>query len=265
MFVTSHGSLPATACASTPVAKPKATELPATEKETPEEPDPVDELTNVLGTFTLGDAGELRFFGAASNFNLNPNYSFNDSSATGARLEGMKAASLLYDNLEVPHELRDHLLSLYWKWQNSWQYLVPMKPFLHDLHFGKTGRFYTPLLLTAMLAHASRYSDRHETRTDLDDPNTAGGYFFIQAKTMLQCEHEAPTTSTIQATALMGLYAIATDKESLGWLYVGMASRMSFSLGLHLDCSEYVKRGIVSSEDADARSVTWWGIYVLDR
>lgn len=129
----------------------------------------------------------------------------------------------------------------------------------------KSGRFCTPLLLTSMLAYASRYSDRLEVRMNPDEPHTAGTRFYLQAKTMLQHEHEAPTTSTIQATALTGLYAISTDKESLGWLYVGMASRMAFSLGLHSDCSEYVRQGVLSTDDADARNVTWWGVYVLDR
>ncbi|KAF4610390.1 hypothetical protein G7Y89_g15729 [Cudoniella acicularis] len=230
-----------------------------------DESDSVDELTNVLGSFTIGDAGQLRFFGAASNFSLNRNYSFNDSSAIDARRRGVETASMLCGPLDVSDELRDHLLGLYWKWQNSWQYLVPMSTFLHDLHVGKTGRFCTPLLFMCMLAYASRYSDRLEVRTDPGDPNTAGKAFHIQAKTMLQSEYEAPTTSTVQATALIGLYAISTDNESLGWLYVGMASRMAFGLGLHSDCSEYVRLGILSPEDADARNVTWWGIYVLDR
>jgi len=224
----------------------------------------VDELTDILGSFTLGDAGELRYFGAASNFSFNRNLSFKETSAISARMLGIESARQL-NGLEISDDLRDHLLGLYWRWQNSWQYLVPQESFLHDLHIEKSGRFCTPLLLTAMLAYASRYSDRLELRTDPTDPNTAGMMLYTQAKTMLHCEFEAPTTSTVQAAGLLSLYSAAMDRESLGWLYVGIASRIAINLGLHSDCSEYVRKGILSPEDADARNVAWWGIYVLDR
>jgi hypothetical protein len=61
------------------------------------------------------------------------------------------------------------------------------------------------------------------------------------------------------------LYITAADKESTGWLYAGQASRMAFNLGLHLDCSKHVQQGLITPDDAVIRSVTWWGVYVIDR
>ncbi|PVH71472.1 hypothetical protein DL98DRAFT_471585 [Cadophora sp. DSE1049] len=228
--------------------------------------DSVDEITDALEGFTVGDTGELRFFGAASGLNLSGYYSnaTHNASPSCARKRGYESAQV-FGLVPFSDELRDHLLGLYWRWQNSWQYLVPQESFLHDLHVTRSEQFCTPLLLTAIMALASRYSDRIEVRTDPDDPNTAGLVFYTQAQTMLHYEHEAPTTSTIQATALISLYITATDKESLGWLYAGMASRMAFNLGLHSDCSEHVRRGFLSYEDAEARNITWWGVYVVDR
>jgi hypothetical protein len=226
----------------------------------------VDELTDHLEGFTISSAGDLRFFGAASGLNLSGHYpGANDAvTASQAQIRSWDAAQL-YGVTECPDELRDHLLGLYWRWQNSWQYMIPQYLFLQDLHITKTSRFCTPLLLSAMLALASRYSDRLEVRTDVNDPNTAGLTFFTAAQAMLQHELEAPKTSTIQATVLIGLYITATDKESTGWLYAGQASRMAFNLGLHLDCSKYVQQGLITPEDAFARNVTWWGVYVIDR
>ncbi|RDW87945.1 hypothetical protein BP5796_03639 [Coleophoma crateriformis] len=227
---------------------------------------PIDELADVFGSFTIGDAGELRFYGASSNLNLNRNQDFRVTSSVGARMQGIKAAQALpglqhHKGLwEISDDLRDHLLEIYWQWQNSWQYLVPRESFIKDLYTEKTSRFCTPLLLTAILAHASRYSDRIETRIDPHDPNTAGGMLYTQAKTMLHYEMEAPTTSTVQAAGLLALYGAAIDSEALGWVYAGMASRMAFSLGLHSDFTEYVPQGVVSAEDADARNVAWWGV-----
>ncbi|KAH7175271.1 fungal-specific transcription factor domain-containing protein [Dactylonectria macrodidyma] len=229
------------------------------------EADQIDDLTDALGCFTLGDTGELRFFGASSNFTIIQNHSIKVASSVEARNRGIAAARQLEGFFDPSDELRDHLLGLYWKWQNSWQYIVPRESFVEDLYVEKTGRFCTPLLLTAMFALASRYSSRPELRTDPDNPNTAGDVFAAQAKVMLHCEYEAPTTSTAQATALLGLFWACIDKEGLGFMYIGMASRMAMNLGLHSDCSSFAAKGLIPEEDVEARNVTFWGIYVLDK
>ncbi|KAF2793028.1 hypothetical protein K505DRAFT_245348 [Melanomma pulvis-pyrius CBS 109.77] len=230
-----------------------------------EEDSSMEELADALGCFTLGDYGELRFFGASSNFSIIQNHSLRVSSSMNARNRGIAAVRQIPNPCEPSHELRDHLLSLFWRWQNSWQYIVPRDSFILDLYVEKTGRYCTPLLLSAIYALASRYSPRPELRTNPDDPNTAGEMFIAPAQAMLHCEYEAPTTSTVQAAALLGLYWAAVDRESLGFMYIGMASRMAMNLGLHSDCSKYVSRGIVSEEDGEARNVAFWGIYVLDK
>jgi hypothetical protein len=89
--------------------------------------------------------------------------------------------------------------------------------------------------------------------------------FTAQARTMLHYEYEAPTTSTVQAAGLLGLYWAALDREGLGFMYIGMASRMAMNLGLHSDCSTYISRGFITEEDVEARNIAFWGIYVLDK
>lgn len=123
-------------------------------------------------------------------------------------------------------------VDLFWRWPNPWQYLVPQHLFLQgvDAH-DKPGRFCALLLLFSVLALASRYSDRPEVRTDPNDPVTAGEPFATAAKVMLQCECEAPTTSTIQAAALLSLWETPRDKESIGRMFCGMATRASHAGG----------------------------------
>ena len=230
-----------------------------------EESDPIDQLTDALGCFTLGDTGELRFFGASSNFSIVPNHSLRVASSIDARLRGIAAAQSMQDFFEPNEELRDELLALFWRWQNSWQYLVAREAFVMDLYVHATGRYCTPLLLTAILAYASRYSSRPELRADPADPNTAGEVLANQARTMLHQEYEAPTTSTVQAAALLGLYWASIDREGLGFMYIGMATRMAMNLGLHLDCTPFASKGIISEEEAEVRKIAFWGIYVLDK
>ncbi|KPM41104.1 hypothetical protein AK830_g5456 [Neonectria ditissima] len=230
-----------------------------------EDDETVDELADALGCFTLGDTGELRFFGASSNFDLVPNHSLKVASSVEARNRGIAAARQMPGFFEPSDELRDHLLAFFWRWQNSWQYVVPRESFVTDLYVTKSGRYCTPLLLTAILALASRYSPRLELRTDPNDANTAGNIFATQGKMMLQYEYEAPTTSTVQATALLGLFWASIDNEGLGFMYIGMASRMAMNLGLQSDCTSYASKGLVSEEDVEARNVAFWGVYVLDK
>lgn len=225
----------------------------------------VGELTDALGCFTIGDAGELRFFGSSSNFDIIQNHSLRVASSLEARMQGIAAARSLPEYYEPSEDLRDHLLTLFWAWQNSWQYIVPREPFVRELYVSGPQRYCTPLLLNAILALASRYSDRVELRTDPGDANTAGSVFAAQAKTMLHYEYDAPTTSTVQATALLGLFWAAVDREGLGFMYIGMASRMAMNLGLHSDISAYAASGLVPEEDVEVRNIAFWGVYVLDK
>ncbi|KAF4340293.1 pathway-specific regulatory nit-4 [Fusarium beomiforme] len=231
----------------------------------PTNEDEMDDLANALGCFTLGEIGELHYFGASSNFSLIQNHSIKVPSSIQARNKGIEAANQMPDFVTPSDELRDHLLEIYWRWQNSWQFIVPRELFVRDLYVDKSGRYCTPLLMAAILAMASRYSPRLELRTDPDDANTAGEAFAAQAKTMLHYECEAPTTSTVQATALLGLYLATCDSEGIGFMYIGMATRMAMNLGLHCDCSPYAAKGLVSDEDVEARNVTFWGVYFIDK
>lgn len=227
--------------------------------------EPVDDLVDTLGRFNIGDGGELRYFGSRSNFSLLRGRMAHETSNLNVRAQGYDAARTTVGIANISDELRTHLLDLFWRWQNTWQYLVPQQLFLKGLDDARPSCFCSPLLLSAILALASRYSDRPEVRTTSYDPFTAGESFAAAAKVMLQYECEAPTTTTVQAAALLSLWETSRDKEALGWMYCGMATRMAFNLGLHLDCSRCVTSGLLTQEDAEARNVTWWGCYVLDK
>lgn len=225
----------------------------------------MDDLADTLGCFSLDHVGELRFFGSSSNFDIIQNHSLKVPSSVEARERGVSAAQKVPGYVEPSPALRDELLGIFWKWQNSWQYIVPREAFLRDLYVDKSGKFCTPLLLSAIMALSSRYSSRAELRTDPDDAITSGEEFALQARTMLHYEFEAPTTTTVQATALLGLYWAGSDNEGLGFVYIGMATRMAMNLGLHFDCTSYMLKGLISEEDAESRNITFWGIYLLDK
>lgn len=215
------------------------------------------------GRFYRGEMGQLRYFYSRNHLILP---SETGISTRDARYRGYSAARQLEGIAVVSDDLRDHLLGLFWCWQNSWHYLVSEQAFLRDLHAGTSGQFCSPLLLLAIFAVASRYSDRPEVRLDIDDPDTAGKSFAAQAKVMLNYELESPTTMTVQAAALLSIHEMALDKESSGWIYCGLATRMALNLGLHLDRLTAVDNGVIIGDDeAEVRSIAWWGCYMLEQ
>lgn len=82
---------------------------------------------------------------------------------------------------------------------------------------------------------------------------------------MLQYECEAPTTTTVQAVLLLSLCETARDKEALGFMYCGMATRMALNLGLHVDCSSCVSDGLLTDDEVKDRQITWWGVYMFEK
>lgn len=44
-----------------------------------------------------------------------------------------------------------------------------------------------------------------------------------------------------------------------------MAIRLAFDLALHIDMSEYVSRGDITSADAELRRTVFWAAYTADQ
>ncbi|KAF4996337.1 hypothetical protein FDECE_12481 [Fusarium decemcellulare] len=227
----------------------------------------VSALTGLMGRLNIGDDGQLHYFGSQSNYHLiNGNLGYDSMESTiSLQQQGLAAVECMGKNMPLSMDLQDHLLELYWTWQHPWNYIIHKDSFLRAFRNRMYGRYCTPLLLSAIFAIASRFSDSTELRTVADDPNTAGYAFFEQAKILFLYESQAPIVATVQAAALMGMRALSDGQEALGWLYCGNAARMALNLGLNIDCSQWVVSGLITAEEAEVRKVTWWGCFVLDK
>ncbi|CEI59936.1 unnamed protein product [Fusarium venenatum] len=184
---------------------------------------PIKDISDRLGNLNIGEDGHIRYFGSRINFSLLKNSPAASATISSHDLQKQAARTLeLLDlNFKVSDELRDHLLGIFWIWQNSWQYIVVKDLFLEDIYISHSGLYASPLLLSSVLALAARYSDRVELRTDPQDPNTAGNALAEKARMILFYESQAPKITTIQAAALLSLRETAVDKEALGWIYCG--------------------------------------------
>ena len=168
--------------------------------------------------------------------------------------------------------VHNHLLSLYWTWQHGFFVLLTKKLFVADLERARSqnttnrrSKFYSPLLLYALLAHAAPLSRQLEAASREDSTKMSGEQYFKRAKQLLETEIEFPSITTVQALALMGSRQAGCGRNGLGWLYSGMSFRMALDLGLHLSCDELVKSGQITQDEADARLRTFWGCYAYDK
>ncbi len=133
--------------------------------------------------------------------------------------------------------LENHLLALYWTWQHPFFLLFSKRLFMRDLEAVRARmsslpaakeevrmKHYSPLLLNAILAHASHLTTRPEVRTDPQQPSSAGNRYFAKARQLLEGEIERPGITTVQALALMGSREAGCGRDAgLGWLYSGMS------------------------------------------
>ncbi|KAF9531094.1 fungal-specific transcription factor domain-containing protein [Crepidotus variabilis] len=177
----------------------------------------------------------------------------------------------------VPLDRRshDHALDLLFKFFTSWCLRMVPALFLRDMYRALSGprsqeppktAHYSPMLHNAVVALALAF---------LDDPRfrdlRARQYFAEKAKSYMENECQKPNISVVQALSLLASFHSSQGDQTLGYLYFGMSARMAQALGLNVDCTEWVKAGMMEeSERLDRNWANWttftqdvcWSLYV---
>ena len=80
----------------------------------------VDQLSDRVGTLHIRPGGHIRFYGSTSNFNLleSPASDVSMNVHRTIRNDGVEHLHRLGVNKEVPTEIEDHLMNLYFTWQD---------------------------------------------------------------------------------------------------------------------------------------------------
>ena len=86
-----------------------------------------------------------------------------------------------------------------------------------------------------------------------------------RARLAMDVESATPQLTSIQALILMGYCEAACGRESRGWLFYGMATRIALELGVARDSHEYVEMGWMTVQDMRARHRTLWALFILDK
>ncbi|KAJ5187666.1 hypothetical protein N7449_010660 [Penicillium cf. viridicatum] len=231
-------------------------------RSTEEIEDLIDELSDRMGTLRFGPGGRARFYGPTSTFNL-------ADAPVSINTQEQRTVDYLDDteyDREVPIALKEHLLNLYFTWQDPSSHVVDREMF----EKGKTawdGRevtpFYSEALCYAMCSLGAAFETRYHP-SFVTFPKSLGEFFGDRAKELLEIELDFPCVATVQALVILSSHEIGVGSDTRGWLYSGMALRLAFDLALHIDLSPYVARGSVTAADAELRRTVFWAAYMVD-
>jgi hypothetical protein len=227
----------------------------------------VDQITGSLGSLQLAEDGQLRFYGATSNLHLlikGARKSANRHSlAHASKVQVILLAAGVGQVVDT--ELEEHLIRLYFCWEDPSIHLVQEDVFYRERRKCKSGngtsKLYSEVLVNAMCAVGASFTSRHCEKL----PENLVDFFASRARALLDVELDSPTLSTVQSLGILsGVESIRT-LDARGWLYSGMAVRLATDLGLHLDSQIYLDVGIIDQDEALSRRVVFWGAFIHER
>ncbi|KAJ9303113.1 transcriptional regulator family: Fungal Specific TF [Paecilomyces variotii] len=224
----------------------------------------IDEISDRVGSLQISPGGKTHFYGPTSTFNLidpenlqarpvSKSYSWRDDDHIGM-------------DTEFPPELEEHLINLYFCWQDPSFHVVD-KGIYEEAKAKRQNMedtsFYSEALRHAMCALGSAFETRFH-QDFVTFPKTLVDFFGDRAKAFLELELDCPCVATVQAMVILSCHEIGNGSDARGWLYSGMAIRLAFDLALHLDMSAYASKGDITPADADLRRTVFWAAYVVD-
>ncbi|KAK5351976.1 hypothetical protein LTS03_003743 [Exophiala xenobiotica] len=222
-----------------------------------------------LGSLHVATDGRLRFYGTASNYHfllgsrdLLPR---NDHTFPDAKREALLALEHAKLDRDVPIALEDRLLELFFKWHNPCHVTVDRATFkvarTQDRH--GQGTFCSQSLVAAMCALGAAFEGRYH-QSFVTFPQPLADFFAAKSKVLLEVELDSPCVSTVQTLLLLSSHEAAGGRDARMWLYSGMAMRLAFDLGLHVDGDPYVEQGVFTAQEGEARRSTFWSCVVVN-
>ncbi|KAJ5636681.1 uncharacterized protein N7484_009994 [Penicillium longicatenatum] len=230
--------------------------------------DIVDRLSDRMGSLQIGSDGQVRYYGPTSHFNLlrmpTPD---NLTIHRTIRKDGQDHLNRMGLDKEVPRSMEEHLINLYFTWHspsvdvvNRDMYEMAKRQWQEQKEETSS---YSEALTNAMCCLGAAFEPRYHPNF-ITYPRSLSDFFADRAKTLLDIELDSPTMATVQAMVVLSGHDIGCKRDARGWLYSGMAMRLAFDLGLHIDMSPYVANGSISEVEADVRRMVFWGAYTLD-
>ncbi|ORY18151.1 fungal-specific transcription factor domain-domain-containing protein [Clohesyomyces aquaticus] len=200
-------------------------------------------------------SGRVRFFGPTTNMHILTRSTI-DAGRTSETFWPISA--LVRDLSPATH---DYLIDLFFDCHNSAMHIVHKWAFLDDLKEGGT-QWYSNFLHMCLLAEGYRYADK--SRADIKKlacPGPESSTFHTKAKKMVELELVKPGgVPSIQALFLLGDLEVGIGRDDTGWMFAGMAFRLLFDVGLHVDPSELR----LTEREVQIRHMVLWACILND-
>ncbi|WOO80275.1 Nitrogen assimilation transcription factor nit-4 [Vanrija pseudolonga] len=115
---------------------------------------------------------------------------------------------------------------------------------------------YSPLLHNVIISVGLAYADEEHLHA-----SQTRRIFYQEGTKHLEREAASPSLATVAALALRSSFSSTVGDYSIGWVYFGLASRLVYALGLHIDTSKLVAQGKLNQETYVQRNVTFWSTF----
>lgn len=208
--------------------------------------------------------GSRKFIGGTSNLIFLPaELDLNEAPVAGDANPGaIKSWTEVTDN----DSLIGHLLTMYFTWHYPFFTILSKDLFYRDYVNHTPSPYCSALLVNTMLALGCHFSSWAGAYSNPQDITTTGNHFFKEAKRLIHQndEYENAKLCNVQAFALMSVREAGCGREGKGWVYSGLSFRMALDLGLNIDAKNTGKN-VLSDEELDARRITYWGCYLIDK
>ncbi|KAK5158109.1 hypothetical protein LTR04_005309 [Oleoguttula sp. CCFEE 6159] len=203
-------------------------------------------------------SGRLRYFGPTTNCHVHSEFDM-IMEDTQESLEQARRAERIIRTLSL--ETQDYLMDMFWQHYNSVLHIVHKDAFHEDRENGRS-QFYSGFLHICILAMGYRCADKSRPDMQRISLPQRESTLHREAKYMLDCELErSGGIPSVAALLLLGDLECGVGRDNLGWMYSGMAVRLCFDIGLHLDSR---LSGLPECE-VEIRHMTLWACVVYDK
>lgn len=204
-------------------------------------------------------SGRLRYYGPTTNCHVYSELAAENEEHNRQALEQRRRTQRVLSTL--PQDTQEYLMQMFWQYYNSVIHIIHQAAFEEGMHNGQ-GQFYSPFLHICILSMGYRHADK--SRPDMMKIALPGKESTLhrEAKYMLDYELERPGgVTSVQALLLLGDLECGVGRDNLGWLISGMANRLCFDIGLHLDNSA----SGLSQLEVEIGRMTLWACVIYDR
>lgn len=179
------------------------------------------QISGLSGRMSLGDGGQLRYYGPTSNRHLSlggapPPHVQSNEDLNAASVAALTRAG---EKVETNSKLENRLLSLYFIWHNSFFYVVHPDLFMKHRDRYLAGQsdcpFFSLTLYYAILAYSAIFSDEAVALAN-GIVEKSGDVYSRKARICLEAEMDYPRETTVQALAILGSYEVCVGRDARG-------------------------------------------------